>query len=79
MTLKRFIAGATCPQCGQMDTLYLDTEAGERVRACVSCEFHEVMRFENNAPEPQTRVNRQDADEEAVRMVDLPTDPSQKE
>ncbi|WP_075182590.1 YheV family putative zinc ribbon protein [Pantoea sp. 1.19] len=34
---KRFIAGATCPQCQQQDTLALWRENDVDVVACVTC------------------------------------------
>ncbi len=48
---RRFIAGATCPQCGQVDKVFTQTritksESSEvsleyRERGCVACEFLE--------------------------------------
>ena len=44
--MRRFIAGAVCPSCGEQDTLYVDVEVGHaesrRVRACTRCDFWEV-------------------------------------
>ena len=45
--MRRFIAGAECPSCGEQDTLYVDVEVGHsesrRVRACTRCDFWEVL------------------------------------
>ena len=45
--MRRFIAGAECPSCGEQDTLYVDVEVGHaesrRVRACTRCDFCEVL------------------------------------
>ena len=42
MTLKkRFIAGAVCPQCKQMDTTIIDKNNAQR--KCVECNFEEIM------------------------------------
>lgn len=40
---KRFVAGAVCPQCAEMDrtVLYYNQE-GEEVRECVSCGFSQT-------------------------------------
>ena len=55
---KRFIAGAVCPRCAQMDklTLYLN-EQQQQVRECVSCGYQDVMTDQGPA-ELQTRVNQ---------------------
>lgn len=37
---KRFIAGAVCPKCAEMDRLVMyRNEADEEVRECISCGF----------------------------------------
>jgi uncharacterized metal-binding protein (TIGR02443 family) len=56
---RRFIAGAVCPRCGEMDKIVVDTESDQR--ECVSCGFNEARPSDNSAPkplEPRTRVNR---------------------
>lgn len=40
-TKKRFIAGATCPSCKQLDTLMLYFENNVEKLACVNCEYQE--------------------------------------
>ncbi len=42
---KRFIAGAVCPRCGEMDSLMTwdDTEHQRVIRECVSCDFEDQM------------------------------------
>lgn len=54
---RRFIAGAVCPRCGEMDKLivYLDSDQ----RECVACGFNEG-RPRDMGPEPElpTRVSR---------------------
>ncbi|GAB3370389.1 hypothetical protein GCM10027567_03870 [Spongiibacter taiwanensis] len=57
---KRFIAGAVCPKCAEMDktVLYRVSEL-EQVRECVRCGFKESIRDDENSPEEvQTRVNQ---------------------
>ncbi|MCY7295649.1 YheV family putative zinc ribbon protein [Alteromonas sp. a30] len=36
---KRFIAGATCPQCKSVDTLMLYVENNVEKLMCVSCDY----------------------------------------
>lgn len=53
---KRFIAGAVCPRCGQMDRIVAHTpETGLPVRECVACGFNEQLKLDA-VPEPETRV-----------------------
>lgn len=54
---KRFIAGAICPRCSEMDKLVMYKENGKEFRECVSCGFHDEMRFQQNPRELETRVN----------------------
>ncbi len=43
MIKKRFIAGAVCPKCAEMDrTVIYQNEQGEEVRECVSCGFSQT-------------------------------------
>ncbi len=76
---RRFIAGAVCPRCGEMDKLVVDSET--RQRECVSCGFSDLRPAE--APrELRTRVNqparRIDAEAEAVTLV-VPPSPADSE
>ena len=81
---KRFIAGAVCPRCGQMDRLVSYTPEGTDapVRECVACGFSEQLRMENTEP-LITRVNRgaekkvaplnsKSAHEQVIRFIPLP-------
>lgn len=72
MALKRFIAGAICPECKGEDTIYTEVVAEKRFRACVNCDFREEMRFENQPAELETRVNKSpgDADIQVVKLID---------
>ncbi|SHI26147.1 YheV family putative zinc ribbon protein [Ferrimonas marina] len=36
---KRFIAGASCPQCQEQDSIMLYNEAGVEVMECVACGY----------------------------------------
>ncbi|MDW7747586.1 MULTISPECIES: YheV family putative zinc ribbon protein [Halomonas] len=57
---KRFIAGAICPRCAEMDRIRSWEQNGIRYRDCVSCDFFEQLPIEDEAlPELETRVNRE--------------------
>ena len=77
---KRFIAGAKCPACGQVDKLFTYEVSADRgqsestrqkFRACTRCDFDEPLRFEANRTELQTRVNSVDAETSPVQILDL--------
>ncbi|MGJ7459389.1 YheV family putative zinc ribbon protein [Halomonas sp. MA07-2] len=56
---KRFIAGAICPRCAEMDRIRSWEQNGIRYRECVSCDFFEQLPIEDAAaPELTTRVNQ---------------------
>ena len=71
---RRFIAGAVCPRCSEMDTIVVDADTDER--ECVTCGFHEGRPKDGPVQEPRTRVNqpvrRSDAPVEAVRLMEPP-------
>lgn len=59
--VKRFVAGATCPRCGEMDTLRMYRDEEKEYRECVECDFEDAMRLDGEpdaAEELETRVNR---------------------
>ncbi|PMR75876.1 YheV family putative zinc ribbon protein [Billgrantia endophytica] len=57
---KRFIAGAICPRCAEMDRIRAWEQNGIRYRDCVSCDFFEQSPIEDDArSELETRVNRE--------------------
>ncbi|MEP6389738.1 MAG: YheV family putative zinc ribbon protein [Halioglobus sp.] len=63
---RRFIAGAVCPRCAQMDKIVVDMETDQR--ECVACGFSEQRPGDKPAAaEVQTRVNRA-----AARRVETP-------
>ncbi|MGQ9424838.1 YheV family putative zinc ribbon protein [Gilvimarinus sp. F26214L] len=73
-TKRRFIAGAVCPRCNEMDTIVMFRRDGREHRECVSCDFREQARFDQPQKELPTRVNRPDPEPEAdiqvVRILD---------
>ncbi|MGB0662641.1 MAG: YheV family putative zinc ribbon protein [Pontibacterium sp.] len=59
--IKRFIAGATCPRCGEQDTLKMYRDDEREHRECVRCDFADSMRLDGQPDAPQeleTRVNQ---------------------
>ena len=65
---KRFIAGAVCPKCSEMDrTVMYSNDDGEEVRECISCGF--IQTSSEQAAEDQTR--QLEADELATRVTPM--------
>lgn len=71
---KRFIAGAVCPRCNEMDKIVVFSEDGKDYRACVNCDFKEQMFLQSPPRELETRVNRSEqekrAEVQAVKLID---------
>lgn len=87
--VKRFISGAVCPRCAQMDKLIMFiNEHDHQVRECVRCGYQDMMT--DNGPqqiikdEIATRVNQPRvgeeplAHEEEVQIVNI-LDPRQQD
>lgn len=75
---KRFIAGAVCPRCSEMDKLTMFKEGEKEFRECVSCGFREQMLLQSMPNELDTRVNKTKEEKEAeIQLVRL-VDPSEK-
>lgn len=56
---RRFIAGAVCPRCAEMDkTVMYDDENGQRVRECVRCGYKDALDENGQPMELTTRVNQ---------------------
>ncbi|MBE0485933.1 YheV family putative zinc ribbon protein [Marinobacter sp.] len=70
---KRFIAGAVCPRCAEMDKIMMFTDdAGEQVRECVACGYTDALSDleQPSAAELETRVNKRDnEDDHTVKQV----------
>lgn len=50
---KKFIAGALCPQCNQMDKIFVYQQDGEDVAECNACGYISVRPKEVVQQEPQ--------------------------
>jgi uncharacterized metal-binding protein (TIGR02443 family) len=67
MIQRRFIAGAVCPRCAEMDKVVMyDNAEGERVRECVSCGYRDALDVNGNPTEIATRVNQPRAGEKPL-------------
>ncbi|WP_101758690.1 YheV family putative zinc ribbon protein [Oceanicoccus sp. KOV_DT_Chl] len=69
--IKRFIAGAVCPRCAEMDKLVMyDNAEQQQVRECVRCGYMDVMTDNGpqaiTAEEIATRVNQPRLGEQAL-------------
>ena len=71
---KRFIAGAICPRCAQLDKLFVYRIDDKNFRECVNCDFLEEQQFASIQHEPTTRVTRDTGvnEEQAVRLITPP-------
>ena len=67
--VKRFIAGAVCPRCGEMDKLVVYRQDEKDCRECVSCDFAEETLFSQPSADLETRANR-DLDRQAIKFID---------
>lgn len=68
---KRFIAGAVCPRCGEMDKIVMFQQGEKSTRECVACGFSDTMRYEVAVNPPDTRL---DKTREAVSAKEQPED-----
>ena len=69
---RRFVAGAVCPRCSEMDKLVVYSENGKDFRECVACGYKEEMHFKSAARELETRVNQTEEDKrDAVQIINI--------
>ncbi|MFA0809651.1 YheV family putative zinc ribbon protein [Microbulbifer epialgicus] len=69
---KRFIAGAVCPRCSEMDRIVNYQEDGKNYRECVSCGFKDEIRLQSGPSELLTRVNaaqKKGVREEPIKLI----------
>ena len=68
---RRFIAGAVCPRCAQMDKIVMyDDEHGQRVRECVECGYRDALDASGKPIELPTRVNQPRVGEQPLAHED---------
>ena len=74
MKNKRFIAGAQCPSCKEVDKIFTYESEDKKFRSCVRCNFHEQLQFSVMPAEMDTRVNRtleeREQEIQTVRLMD---------
>jgi hypothetical protein len=71
-TTRRFVAGAVCPRCSEMDKLVVYNEVGKDFRECVACGYKEEMHFKPVARELETRVNQTEEEKkDAVQVINI--------
>ena len=63
---RRFIAGAVCPRCGEMDTLRMVQIDEEQQRDCVRCGYEDKLDSQGRVVELSTRVNQPRAGEKGL-------------
>ncbi|WP_415882994.1 YheV family putative zinc ribbon protein [Neptuniibacter sp. QD72_48] len=65
--IKRFIAGAVCPRCGEMDCIRTYRDEEREYKECVRCDYEDSMRLDGQpdtaVEELETRVNRENKPE----------------
>ena len=75
MSTKRFIAGAVCPRCGEMDRLVSYTNDDGTFKECVNCDFEEKQLVQVDPGEMETRVNQlteeEALDESPIQVVKI--------
>jgi uncharacterized metal-binding protein (TIGR02443 family) len=82
-TNRRFIAGAVCPKCSEMDKLVMYRNDDDReTRECIACDYKDVMKSEEEMAEDAaqaaqitTRVTPEgkplrDDGEQAIKIFD---------
>ncbi len=73
-THKRFIAGAVCPRCQSLDTIFVHAQDDKRLRGCVACDFKDEIRLQAPYSEITTRVNVTEEvkarDTQTIRILD---------
>lgn len=68
---RRFVAGAVCPRCSEMDKIVVYNENGRDFRECVACGFKDEMHFKPVARELETRVNQSEDEKNTVQTVKI--------
>lgn len=59
--VKRFVAGAVCPRCGEMDTIRVYRNERREYRECVRCDYVDGQNLDGtpeDVAELETRVNK---------------------
>ncbi|MEZ5523657.1 MAG: YheV family putative zinc ribbon protein [Pseudomonadales bacterium] len=78
MVKKRFIAGAVCPRCAEMDKIVMYEQDGKNFRECVACGYEDEMPVSGGANELPTRVNEKPEAPQVAEQVLNFVDPDKK-
>jgi len=77
--VKRFVAGAVCPRCAQMDTIRVYRNDIREYRECVRCDYKDGQNLDGTpeqVSELQTRVNQaQPIDPNAIKIAPVTAQP----
>ena len=65
--LRRFIAGAVCPNCGAMDRLFVHADETRRHQECSACGFSDSLDKAAGADDP---AGAGEASVSIVRLID---------
>lgn len=65
---KRFVAGAVCPKCSEMDrTVIYNNDDGDEVRECIACGFSQT----SSEQQAEDQARQVEADQLATRVSPL--------
>lgn len=76
---RRFIAGAVCPRCSEMDKIVNYQKGGKNYRECVACGFVDEIRLQSSPRELATRVNEGRPMEEAETAIKIIQPPKKEQ
>jgi uncharacterized metal-binding protein (TIGR02443 family) len=71
--IKRFVAGAVCPRCAQMDTIRVYRNEIREYRECVKCDYKDGQNLDGSPDSVQelaTRVNQEKPVNQSGAKVD---------
>lgn len=73
--IKRFVAGAVCPRCGEMDTIRVYRNEIREYRECVKCGYQDGQNLDGSPEQPEeleTRVTRKPQKQEGQPLRFVP-------
>lgn len=70
---KRFVAGAVCPRCGEMDKLVVYSTDEGSFKECVACDYEEKQVVQVEMNELSTRVNHMPEEASSAEEVQVVT------
>ncbi|AKE51061.1 YheV family putative zinc ribbon protein [Kangiella geojedonensis] len=76
-TPKRFVAGARCPECKEMDSIVCYYEDEVFVRECVECDFRELIgdvepeEKESDQKEPESDASKKVTPAQIIKIKEL--------